>query len=124
MAFGKKPASAYVSPAVWARELVAQVAAGKPPNVSKQTVKTAQRIDALSFMVKGDLDAMEAPKHIYRWVAWAPAKGPTRLYRPTQDCSRHYGGAVVIQRIDVLTTEWFHETPVARIEPATRSSAS
>ncbi|MFZ1431074.1 MAG: hypothetical protein WAS21_30475 [Geminicoccaceae bacterium] len=40
-----------------------------------------------------------------------------RLYRPTQDCSRHYGGAVVLQRIDVLTTEWFHETRVARIEP-------
>ncbi len=40
-----------------------------------------------------------------------------RLHRPTQDCSRHYGGAVVIQRMDVLTTEWFHETPVARIEP-------
>jgi hypothetical protein len=40
-----------------------------------------------------------------------------RLYRPTQDCARCYGGAVVLNRIDVLTTEWFHETPVARIEP-------
>lgn len=40
-----------------------------------------------------------------------------QLYRPTQDCSRHYGGAVVIQRIDVLTTEWFSETPVVRIDP-------
>jgi hypothetical protein len=40
-----------------------------------------------------------------------------QLYRPAQDCSRRYGGAVVLNRIDVLTTEWFHETAVARIEP-------
>ena len=39
------------------------------------------------------------------------------LYRPAQDCSRSYGGAIVLNRIDVLTTEWFHETPMARIQP-------
>ncbi len=40
-----------------------------------------------------------------------------RLYRPAQDCSERYGGAVVLLRIDVLTPERFEEIPVARIEP-------
>jgi hypothetical protein len=36
-------------------------------------------------MVKKDLDAIEAPQHVYRWVAWAPAKGPRRLYTPVRE---------------------------------------
>jgi hypothetical protein len=40
-----------------------------------------------------------------------------QLYRPSQDCSRRYGEAVVIQRVDVLTPEVYAETPVLRIEP-------
>jgi hypothetical protein len=40
-----------------------------------------------------------------------------RLFRPAQDCSRRYGEAVVINRVDVLTPEAYFETPVARIAP-------
>src|SRR5690606_15553483 len=39
------------------------------------------------------------------------------LYRPAQDCSRSYGGAVVINRVEVLSTTAFSEVPVARIAP-------
>jgi hypothetical protein len=39
------------------------------------------------------------------------------LVRPSQDCSRGYGRAVVLNRIDVLTPEDYSETPIARIEP-------
>jgi len=84
MPLAKKP-STYVSPAAWAREVVAQVAAGKPPDLSKETLETARRIDALSPTIKRDLDALETPKHVYRWVAWAPAKGPRRLHTPAHE---------------------------------------
>jgi hypothetical protein len=40
-----------------------------------------------------------------------------RLIRPAQDCSRGYGTAVVFNRIDVLTTDEYAESPVGRIEP-------
>lgn len=39
------------------------------------------------------------------------------LYRPAQDCARWYGAAVVLNRVEVLTTELFREVPVRRIEP-------
>lgn len=39
------------------------------------------------------------------------------LIRPSQDCSRRYGYALVFNRIDVLTDDDYAETPVARIEP-------
>lgn len=39
------------------------------------------------------------------------------LYRPAQDCSRTYGGAVSICRIDELTPETFAETVVRVVEP-------
>lgn len=39
------------------------------------------------------------------------------LYRPAQDCSRVYGEAVVLQRIDELTQTAYRETEVARIAP-------
>ena len=84
MPFAKKP-SAYVSPAARAREIMAQVAAGKPPDLSVTTLEVARRIDALSPTIKRNLDALETPKHVYRWVAWAPAKGPKRLYPPAQE---------------------------------------
>lgn len=80
----KKP---YRSPAAWAREIMAQVAAGKPPDLSETTLEVARRIDALRTMIKRDLDALEAPKHVYRWVAWAPEDGPTRLRTPAQERS-------------------------------------
>jgi hypothetical protein len=40
-----------------------------------------------------------------------------RLIRPAQDCSRGYGTAVVFNRVDVLTTEEYAESPIGRIEP-------
>jgi hypothetical protein len=39
------------------------------------------------------------------------------LYRPSQDCAADYGSAVSINRIDVLDTSSYHETPVGRIDP-------
>lgn len=39
------------------------------------------------------------------------------LYRPTQDCSRSYGGAVRINRIDSLSQTDFSETVVGVIRP-------
>ena len=40
------------------------------------------------------------------------------LYRPAQDCSTTYGGAVVINRIERLSPDEFLERPVRRLEPA------
>lgn len=40
-----------------------------------------------------------------------------RLIRPSQDCSRRYGYALVFNRIDVLTDDEYGETPLGRIEP-------
>ena len=39
------------------------------------------------------------------------------LYRPAQDCSRSYGGSIVLNRIIRLTPEEFVEEPVATIAP-------
>jgi hypothetical protein len=39
------------------------------------------------------------------------------LYRPSQDCSAAYGSAVSINRVDVLSTERYQETPVGRMDP-------
>jgi hypothetical protein len=39
------------------------------------------------------------------------------LIRPSQDSSRRYGFAIVLNRIDVLTADDYAETSVARIEP-------
>jgi hypothetical protein len=38
-------------------------------------------------------------------------------YRPAQDCREGYGGALAINRIDVLTPSEFFETTVSRVEP-------
>lgn len=40
-----------------------------------------------------------------------------RLYRPGQDCSSTYGGAVVLFRVDELTPLRFRESPVRRLAP-------
>lgn len=51
-----------------------------------------------------------------------PAGVPFRLqgalYRPSQDCSETYGGALVINRIERLSPTDFHEVNVARLTPA------
>jgi hypothetical protein len=38
------------------------------------------------------------------------------LIRPSQDCSRGYGRALVFNRVDVLTDDEYKETPIARLE--------
>ena len=43
------------------------------------------------------------------------------LYRPAQDCSRTYGGAIVVNKITRLTPSAFAEEPAGRIEPAAAS---
>jgi hypothetical protein len=39
------------------------------------------------------------------------------LVRPSQDCRRGYGRAVVLNRVDVLSPSEYRETPFDRIEP-------
>ena len=39
------------------------------------------------------------------------------LYRPGQDCSRTYGGAITIARVDALSVDTYRETLVRRIAP-------
>jgi hypothetical protein len=46
------------------------------------------------------------------------------LYRPAQDCSRTYGGRIVINKVVRLTPEEFEEEPVAIIEPERNSKYS
>jgi hypothetical protein len=42
------------------------------------------------------------------------------LYRPAQDCSKTYGGRVIINRIVTLTPTAFHEVEAASVEPDPR----
>jgi hypothetical protein len=44
------------------------------------------------------------------------------LYRPAQDCSRRYGGAIAINRIVELTERRFREEPVLTLRPAADSA--
>lgn len=39
-----------------------------------------------------------------------------RLLRPVQDCSRGYGGAVTVCRVDAIDASTFAQTPVGRLE--------
>lgn len=39
------------------------------------------------------------------------------LYRPSQDCSRMYGGKIIINKVISLTPEKFFEEPVCEIDP-------
>ena len=40
-----------------------------------------------------------------------------KLYRPAQDCSREYGGAVALNRVDHLSPVRYEEKTIARIHP-------
>lgn len=40
-----------------------------------------------------------------------------QLIRPSQDCSQSYGGAIVLNRIDLLSPEQYRETPIRTIGP-------
>jgi hypothetical protein len=44
------------------------------------------------------------------------------LYRPTQDCARMYGEAVVLQRVEVLNETSYRETEVGEIAPGWRTN--
>jgi hypothetical protein len=44
-----------------------------------------------------------------------------RLYRPAQDCSRTYGGAVNVMEVEALTPTAFRETLALRLAPDPRS---
>ncbi|MGE0030809.1 MAG: hypothetical protein AB7T20_06790 [Steroidobacteraceae bacterium] len=46
--------------------------------------------------------------------------GNGALFRPSQDSSRVYGEAVIINRIDALDEREYRETPVFRIQPGVR----
>jgi hypothetical protein len=52
--------------------------------------------------------------------AGAPFMRNGGLFRPAQDCSRTYGGRIVLNRILALTPSEFKEEPVSAIEPAPR----
>jgi hypothetical protein len=39
------------------------------------------------------------------------------LYRPSQDCSRGYGGGIILNRVTKLTPTEFEEQPTARVTP-------
>ena len=49
--------------------------------------------------------------------AGTPFVHAAQLYRPAQDCSRTYGGAVTINRVLRLTPTEFAEEPVSIVEP-------
>jgi len=52
--------------------------------------------------------------------AGRPFRIGDRLFRPAQDCSRTYGGAVVVMEIDRLTPTAFAETLALRLDPDPR----
>ena len=49
--------------------------------------------------------------------AGTPFTHKNNLYRPAQDCSRTYGGRIILNQIETLTDRQFKERPVASIEP-------
>lgn len=53
--------------------------------------------------------------------AGTPFTHEERLFRPSQDCSRTYGGAVTINEIMELSPTTFRERPVASVKPLMRS---
>jgi hypothetical protein len=40
-----------------------------------------------------------------------------RLYRPAQDCSDEYGGAVVLNEVELITPNGYHERAVKVLRP-------
>jgi hypothetical protein len=59
--------------------------------------------------VKCDIGATRPAGNVFR--------SDGHLYRPSQDCSSTYGGAVIINRLLELSPTEFREEPAARIEP-------
>lgn len=52
-------------------------------------------------------------------AAGAPFQRDGHILRPVQDCSRIYGGAVTLNRLDALTETDFQQTAIGRIECGT-----
>ncbi len=46
-----------------------------------------------------------------------PFRVGDKLYRPAQDCSREYGGALTINRVALCTPDAYREEPVATLRP-------
>lgn len=81
-----------------------------------------------------DLHLFSAPDWLGPWTPHAlnPVKSDARssrpagacfaldgaLYRPAQDCSRRYGGALAINRIVELSARRFREEPVLSLQPS------
>jgi len=59
--------------------------------------------------VKSDARAARPAGRLFTWNG--------SLYRPSQDCSGQYGGAVVINKVIRLTPSEYHEIAVSRLEP-------
>jgi hypothetical protein len=49
--------------------------------------------------------------------AGAPFISDGYLYRPAQDCSKTYGGRIIINKVTKLTPEQFSEEPASVVEP-------
>lgn len=49
--------------------------------------------------------------------AGTPFRHKDHLYRPAQDCSRTYGGRIVLNRISILTPSSFIEETISKVEP-------
>jgi hypothetical protein len=61
---------------VWAQEITDRARRGEKQSASKKTLHTAERIRRLGFSVIADLEAQKAPRHVFRWVAWARKGSP------------------------------------------------
>ncbi len=59
--------------------------------------------------VKSDCRSARPAGRLFRWNG--------DLYRPSQDCSVDYGCAISINKVDVLSSEYYRETEVSRILP-------
>lgn len=62
----------YKSPVAHAREILAKLQAEGPGSVSRRAAAAARRIaNRLEPLVARDLEAVQAPYRVARWVAWA-----------------------------------------------------
>src|SRR5262249_60187968 len=57
------------------------------------------------------------PRPARRGPAGRPFVIDRRLYRPAQDCSRTYGGAIHVMAVDELTPDASREHIALRLEP-------
>jgi hypothetical protein len=88
--------SGYFSPVLWAHGVVDGVRKARLTNSSKlseapsvATIATAKRILTLPAVSQKDLLDAKAPKHVFRWVAWAPREGRAAAQRQRADLVLH-----------------------------------